>query len=208
MNDQPHSISAEEIMGAALELGLHDDLLEEFLEDFGVGEWTRRRNKAYPDCYAFAERYRCNPLAVARLRREISTVPRVRPEDYDILFNVEGSHPYLPGPTWDVVKWMPMPEWLGWLPGAGWTAVVLLEPFPVYGIPAARSPLSLGDWDFNQLRQNATTRGEGGKGLSEELLRNNLRKQAERRAAQESVDLDFAEYYRGVFKRQAEELGI
>ena len=205
----PHEIQAEEIMGAALEMGLTDGLLEQLMAEFGVGEWKRVNNKAYPPWYVFSlGRYRPHPMAVQRVRDAIASVPRVRPEDYDILFNIEGSHPIYPGPTWDVVKWMRSPEFSGWMPGHGWSATVLLEPYPVWGIPAERDPLSLSDWDFNQLRQNATTLRDGGKGINQELLKNNLRRQAERERVRAEEDLDFAEYYRNVFKRNAKELGI
>jgi len=206
----PHQIQAEEVVGAALEMGITDELLEQLMGEFDAADWKREGNKAYPPWYCFAQggRYRAHPEAVRKVREAIASVPRVNPEDYDILFNAEGSHPVYPGPTWDIVKWMRCPEHLGWLPGHGWAAVVLLEPYPVWGIPARRDPLSLSDWDFNQLRRNATTLRDGGKGISEELLKNNLRRQAERSQARADADLEFAEYYRDLFKRNAQELGI
>lgn len=200
---------AEEILGAALDLGIHGDLLEQLLSEFEATGWIRRNGRAYPDCYAFAlGRYRAHPRAVDRMRRALRSVPRVDPDDYDILFNVEGGDPAHTGPTWDVVKWLRVPEMLGWLPGHGWSAVVLLDPFPVYCLPAPRSPLSLSDFDFNQMRRNATTLRSGGEGLNREMLENNLKRQADRQAERSEADLDFAEYYRTHFRRTAEELGI
>lgn len=205
----PHQIQAEEIIGAALDLGIEGDQLERLMGEFEVADWTRSQDKAYPPWYAYSlGRYRAHPDAVQKVRDSIRSIPRVNPEDYDILFNIEGSHPIFPGPTWDIVKWMRVPDALGWLPGHGWAAVVLLEPYPVWGIPAGRDPLSLSDWDFNNLRRNATTLRDGGKGISEELVKNNLRRQAEARAQREAADLEFAEYYRDMFRRNAEELGI
>lgn len=203
------AISAEEIMGAALEGGLHGDLMEMFLSEFEATEWMRHEDKAYPPCYAYGRgRYRAHPDAVARLREEIASIPRVDVDLYDILLNIEGTDPMFPGPTWDVVKWMRMPEFQGFMPGHGFVAVVLLEPFPVYTIPGWRDPLSLSDYDFNQLRENAVTLRDGGKGISRELLKNNLRRQAENRQRRSEEDLDFAEYYRTRFRRMSEELGI
>jgi len=204
-----HNVSAEELMGAALEMGIHGDLMDQFLTEFEATEWSRHDDKAYPPCYAYGlSKYKPHPEAVARLREEIASIPRVRPDDYDILLNIEGTNPMFPGPTWDVVKWMPMPEFEGWIPGHGFVAVVLLEPYPVYSMPAWRDPLSMSDYDFNTLRQNATTMREGGKGIDKELLKNNLRKQGERRNQRIEADLDFGEYYRNHFRELSEELGI
>lgn len=204
-----NDLTAEEIMGAALDLGIADTLLEELMSEFGATDWVRVGEKSYPPNYAFAlGRYPTNPAAVAMMRRELSSVPRVDPEAYDILFNVEGSDVLAPGPTWDVVKWLRIPEMVGYVPGHGWMAAVLLDPFPVYSIPATRDPMSLSDRDFNKMRMDATTLRDGGKGINRRLLRNNLKVQEEKRQRRADEDLDFAEYYRTMFKREAEEIGV
>lgn len=201
--------AAEEVLGAALDLELHGDLLEDFLREFDVTEWRRHAGKAYPECYAYGQsRYPAHPRAVERMRDCLRSVPRVNPDDYDILFNIEGGDPVSQAPTWDVVKWLRVPEHVGWLAGHGWLTVVLYDPYPVYSIPATRSPLSLSDWDFNQMRRNATTLREGGEGINREMLENNLLKEQQRKEERSEADLDFAEYYRTQFKRTAEELGI
>jgi len=200
---------AEELLGAAVESGFTDEYLERFLQEFEATAWVRIRDKAYPPAYAYGlGKYRAHPAAVARMRREISSVPRVRPEQYDILLNIEGTNPLYPGPTWDIVKWMRVPENVGWMPGWGWTAIVLLEPYPVYDVPAWRDPLSLSDRDYAHLRRNATTMREGGEGLNRDLYEHNLRKQFDRQRRREEEDLDFAAYYRDAFRRSAEEMGI
>lgn len=202
-------VTAEEIMGAALDLGIADTLLEELMGEFEATGWARVGEKSYPPCYAYAlGRYRANPEAVERMRWELSSVPRVNPEEYDILLNIEGSDVMAPGPTWDVVKWMRIPEIAGCLPGYGWMATVTLDPFPVYWIPAARGVMSLSDRDFNQMRQNATTLRDGGKGINKRMLHNNLKVQEDARKRRADEDLDFAEYYRDLFKREGEALGV
>lgn len=200
--------TAEEVMGAALDLGIHGEQLEALMGEFGLADWVKIGNRCYPPNYAYGlGRYPAHPDAVARLREELASVPRLRPEEYDILFNVEGSG-VLPGPTWDVVKWMRIPEAAGWFPGLGFAAVVVEDPYPVYDFPATRDPLSLGDRDFNQLRANATTLRDGGKGIDRRMLENNLLVQEQKKQRREDEDLDFAEYYRDLFKSDAEERGI
>jgi len=202
-------IAAEEIMGAALDMGFHDELLDALMDEFEATDWVRIEGKAYPPSYAMAlGRYRAHPDAVARMRRELATIPRFEPDEYDILFNIDGGNPAWPGPTWDVVKWMKMPEYLGYIPGHGHTAVVLLEPYPVYDMPAWRSPLSMSHYDFNRMRRNSTTLREGGRGIDRELVENNLKRQADRARVREDEDRDFADYYRDLFRKQADELGV
>lgn len=203
-----HNPTAEEIMGAALDVGIHGDQLEELLAEFGIADWVKDGNRCYPPNYVHAlGRCRASPAVVQRLRDELSSVPRVNPEDYDILFNLEGSG-VLPEPTWDVVKWLRIPESAGWLPGYGWTACVVADPYPIYHIPASRGLLSLGDQDFNHLRRNATVLREGGKGIDRSMLENNLATQAAMSQRRADEDLDFAEYYRGLFRKDAEDKGI
>lgn len=199
---------AEQIMGAAQGVGFSDALLEMFYEEFDLTEWRRERNRAYPPYYAYAKgRYPANPRAVEKLRRNLRRVPRVNPEDYDILLNIEGSSWIEDGPTWDIVKWVSWPEFSGVVPGVGVMTVVCYEPLPIYHIPAWRSPLSLGDSDFNEILRNAVTI-RGGEEISEEILESNRAKYEAAQARRMDEDLDFAEYYRGLFKKTAENLGI
>lgn len=194
-------------MGAALGAGFSDELLEMFYEEFGLADWTRERGRSLPPCYAYSRRNRANPAAVRRMRRALSRVPRVNPEDYDILLNIEGSDWGYLGPTWDVVKWVRMPELSGMIPGVGFMVTIVEEPYPVYSIPATREPLSLSDHDWSKMLRNAVT-VRGGDEISEELIQQERERIEERHRRRIDEDLDFAEYNRTRFRRIAEDLGI
>lgn len=201
---------AEQIMEAAQEVGLSGELLEMFYEEFDLTEWTRVDGRAYPPYYAYSlGRYRANPAAKKKLRRALQTVPRVDPELYDILFNIEGGSLELEGPTWDIVKWVPWPELTGLVPAAGYMTAVVWEPYPIYHFPAARDPMTLGDEDFNHLfRYSTTLREGGGEEIDQEILERNKKREESERRRQASEDLGFAHYYRDAFKEFAEERGI
>jgi hypothetical protein len=174
---------------------------------FGLADWTEIGGYAYPEAYAFARRHRPPPKAVARLRVFLKSVPRANPLDYDILFNVEGLVGVWEGPTWDIVKWMRVPKVQGVWPGVGPLITVNREPFPVYHIPAlVRDPLTLGHRDFEIMLQNSTTLQPGSE-INDRVMEHNLKKQDERRDQRRQADLEFAEYYRGLFRDLAEEQG-
>jgi hypothetical protein len=201
-------IEAEDILGAMMERGWDESLVEALFEHLGLLEWRRVGGKAYPEEYALAAAYPANPAVVARMRREIACVPRVNPLDYEILFNAEGTDIHRPGPTWDIVKWVPMPEAQGFLPRAGgWLTVVLLEPVPVYSISAVIRPLeTLGDRDFEVLRRNAITR-EGGRRQRQEIQESNEAKREALERQRADDDEMFGRELRPLVKRLAEEKG-
>lgn len=202
------ALSAEGIVGAALEWS-EGDINPLFWELFQVSDWHREAERAYPPNYVYGmRRFPCPPGALAKLRRFLRTIPRARPEDYEILLNIEGSDFTKPGPTWDIVKWMAVPEVQGFVPGIGSVVNVGYEPFPVYHISALeRGPLSLSDRDWDHLRKVCTT-GQDPREISERLLDRNMKRQMEEEQRREDWELDFAEYYRDLYKVVAEELGI
>lgn len=181
------------------------------LDAMGVMDWARIGNRAYPPQYALSlGSHQPNPVAVSRLRDKLGRIPRVDPMMYDILFNAEGGDFMRDGPTWDVVKWMQVPELQGWLPGMGWiTSTFMFEPYPVYSIPAVeRSPMSLGDLDYQVLLKNSTVMRGGGGQITRDIRERNAKKQEARKATRADQDRDFADYYRGLFKKAAEEQGL
>jgi len=199
---------AEQIVGAALEIGLSEEELDALMEQFGATDWVRIAGKAYPPNYAYAlGRYRADPAAVQKMREAIASVPRLNPLDYDILFNIEGGDPRFPEtPTWDVVKWIRWPEAQGYLPGHGGLICVLEEPSPVYNYLAWRGSNGITDDDFSMMRRNATTMRGGGQAIDKAMMENNLAVQADNQRRRSDEDLDFANYYRNVFKKEAERL--
>lgn len=91
-------------------------------------------------------RFRAHPRDVARMRRALRGIPRVDPEDYDILFNAESRE-------WMIVKWVSMTQAVGEVPGLGFLYETVREPWPVYQIDARRrSPESLSDVDWLRLQ--------------------------------------------------------
>ena len=171
-------------------------MIDLFLET----EFTERGGKAYPRSYALARRYPCPPAVVAKMRAVVGRIPRVKADDYDILFNAEQV-------TWDVVKWLRAPKWIGDVPGLGPMVGVVREPFSVYSIPANRSPLTLGERDWEIMRRNSVTLRDP-QALTAELLERNLTKRADQASVQADADRDFADYYRDAYRRRAEELGL
>lgn len=198
----------EAIMQTAVEAGLSQELLDQFFEELGISGWVREDRKAYPPMYAYSlGRYRTNAAAIRKMREAIKTVPRVDPELYDILFNVEGGTIEMEGPTWDIVKWIEMPEMAGLIPGAGYMAAIVLEPYPIYHLPARRDPMSLSDSDWNHLFAASTTL-KGGDQISREIRESNRKKKERRHESRADDDLQMAKYMRGAFKDFAEDKGI
>lgn len=199
---------AQQIMDVARDVGLSGELLDMFYEEFDLTEWSRFKGRAYPPYYAYAlGRYRVNPAAVEKMRRAIRTVPRVDPEDYDILFNVEGGSIEFTGPSWDIVKWVAMPELSGIVPGAGFMTSIVWEPYPIYHFPAHRDPMSLGDEDWMHLFHYANAI-RGGDAIDQEIRDANEDRLEEKRRRRADEDLAFAEHNRDRFKTIAEERGI
>ncbi len=187
-------------------LSLHDALqadpaiAEMMLDLFVETEFVERDGMAYPRCYGLVRRFPCQPEARTRMREALGRMPRVNGDDYDILFNSEHS-------TWDIVKWVRAPKWIGDIPGLGPMVGIIREPFSVYTIPASRSPVTLGERDWEIMRRNSVTLRDP-QALTAELLEHNLAKRADRAGVQADADRDFADYYRDAFRRQAEELGV
>ena len=163
-------------------------------EEFEVGGYS------YPRQYALARALRPPRAAVAKMRRAVGKIPRVNPADYDILFNSEQG-------TWDVVKWIRSPKWIGYLPGLGMVIGLVREPYSVYFIGASRSPSSLGERDWELMRRNSITL-RSPDALTAELLGRAMEKRRDEQRRREDADRDFASYYRDLFKRSAQELGI
>jgi hypothetical protein len=203
-------IESEDLLGAAMEKGWSEAEVDNLIDSLGLGEWHREANRSYPDQYVYGlGRHVAHPAAVRRLREEVSVIPRVVPEDYDILFNAEGADMHRPGPTWDLVKWVPMLEPHGYLPGMGWVTGVVYEPLPFYHISAViRSLDSLGDRDFEVIRRNATTLRGGSKGLWDDSRRRNEHEMEGRRRQRADEELAIAHDVRPLVARMADEAGV
>ncbi len=145
--------------------------------------------------------FEADPQDVARMREAISGLPRVDPEDYDILFNAMERQ-------WAIVKWVDMTQGWGDVPGIGYLYETVYEPWPVYEIDARyRSPASLGDTDWARLRSRCSTVRDPDE-LDAELRALNMAARQEQNDELEDQEEGFLEYYHGLFREVAEELGI
>ena len=176
------------------------EIADMLLDLWEASESYERAGYSFPRQYANWARYRASQAAVSKMQRALARVPRCNPNDYDILFNTENG-------TWDVVKWMRSPKLLGDVPGLGPIIGIVRDPFCVYHIPATRSPMSLGERDWEIMRRNSLTLRDP-HALTQELIDRSLSKKRDRDRIQADEDHDFASYYRTQFKRAAEELGI
>lgn len=181
---------------------LNESPLEELLDALEDADWRQIGDRNYPPHYFYAlGRYRAADEDVARMRAALDGIPRVDPRLYDILFN-----PLLR--TWDIVKWVALPEPIGTVPGIGYCSRVILEPIDVYSIPATqRDPSTLGEQDWLYMRRWCTTT-RGGDVLSAELRESELRRLAALEQEREAAEHDLAGYLRGLLKRLNAETGL
>jgi hypothetical protein len=184
--------------GAALDVSPLDELMD-VLQD---ADWRQVGDRNYPPHYFYAlGRYRAADEDVARMRRALDGIPRVDPDAYEVLFN-----PLLR--TWDIVKWVPLPEPMGAVSGLGYASRVVLEPIDVYSIPATlRDPSTLGEQDWLYMRRWCTTT-RGGDVLSAELRASELRRLAALEQEREAAEHDLAGYLRGLLMRLNTETGL
>lgn len=162
--------------------------------------WKQLGDRNYPPWYFYSlGRYTAHPQDVERMRQAIRGTPRVIPERYDILFNAL-LH------TWDIVCWAPATESILL---AGEPAVrAVLEPVDVYSIPAkSRDPGTLGEWDWEQMRRRCVTL-RGGDTITEEMKAANAEWQRAEEARLADAEYDLASYYKGLFRRMADETGL
>lgn len=174
------------------------DPLIEFLYSMMMREGDRNLP---PEFALSSGRFRASPRDVARMREALSGTPRVRPEDYDILFNSESRE-------WMIVKWVEMTQAVGDVPGFGFLYETVREPWPVYQIDARRrSPESLSDADWTILRSRAVTLRDIDELDAEEEERQLAPRQAERDAVMDQ-DGEMLETYQSAFREVAEALGV
>jgi len=200
-------IDPEEMLTGIEMAGLDQQTTAALLELLESVEWRREAGKAYPPQYAVSRAYRPPEQAQQQLRRRLRRFPRVRPDRYEILFNLEGADFTFDGPSWDIVKWVRFPEAMGLLIGKGCMTVVVYEPFVIHSIPGNRSPLSITDAEVIELMRNSVTL-RSSQEIDEKMKQTNLKRLEDERARQADEALAFAEYYRNLFRRAAEEMGI
>jgi hypothetical protein len=175
-----------------------DDPLLEILE----ADWVCIGDRNYPPQYFYSlGRYRAHEEDVERMRRAISGLPRVHAADYDILFNAVTL-------TWDIVKWVALPEPLGLLGArAGFTSRVVREPFDVYSIPAGRrDPSTLGELDWLFLRRFCVTT-RGGDEITDYQQEQAQQRIADHEREREAAEHDLGGWMLNLLRRINEETG-
>jgi hypothetical protein len=170
-------------------------VLEELLAALGDADWVKVGDRNYPPHYFYSlGRYTANPEDVDRMRSALGGIPRVDPSLYDILFNAV-LH------TWDIVKWVSLPEPVGTVGSYGYGSAVVLEPIDVYSIPARkRDPSTLGELDWNWLRRWCTTTN-GGALLNQDLAASEQARLAHLEEQRREHEGELAEYLHGLARR-------
>lgn len=169
--------------------------------EFLYAMMVRRGDRNYLPEFSSGLRFRASPRDVARMRRALTGIPRVDPEDYDILFNGESRE-------WMIVKWIQMPQAIGEIPGFGFLYETVRESWPVYQIDARRrSPESLSDRDWARLRARCVTIRDIEE-LDDELLEAEERRAAAEQDEITDEDMYMLDTYQSAFREVAEQLGV
>lgn len=176
-------------------------VLDALLMEIGSAPYIEEAGRNWPPHYYFARaRYVAPAEDVARMRRALSGLPRVDESTYDILFNAVSG-------TWDVVRWVELPEPMGVVPGHGPMTRVVLEPFDVYSIDAGRrTPATLGEVDWAAMRRLCTTM-RGGDAITEALHEQNRAVWEAQEAQRQDAEADASEYMRKLLLRINDETG-
>lgn len=176
-------------------------VLDALLMEIGNAPFIEEEGRNWPPHYFFARsRYVAPREDVERMRSALRGLPRVDPSSYDILFNAIAG-------TWDIVRWVEMPEPMGVVPGHGRMTRVVLEPFDVYSIDASRrSPATLGEVDWAAMRRLCVTM-RGTDAITEALDQGNRAVWEAQEAERQAAEADAGEYMRALLLRINSETG-